>query len=113
MLNPLGSLEELFISITREGDGRQDRDHSFGSILASTTLVAGSAETPDIATSTFTKQPNSLNGPVRPQESPPNVPLATPARILHFYRRFQAEGIPGDVAKLLIVVTRASTKLMN
>lgn len=93
-----------------QGDGRQDRDNSCRSSLASTTLVAGSAETPDIATSTSTEQPNPLIEPVRPQESPTNVSSATLGHISHFYRRFQAVGIPGDVAKLLIVTTRASTQ---
>ena len=114
--NTLGSSEGICISTvqsdiqdSREGHDRQGGDNSGCSSLASPTLVASPVETPDIATSSPSEQSNSVIGPIRPQEGSPNVPSLTPGRLSHLYQRFQAEGIPTDVAKLLIAATRSST----
>ena len=94
---------------SREGHDRQGGDNSGSSNLAGPALVASPVETPDIATSNSSEQSNPVTGPVRPQEGSPNVPSFAPGRVPHLYRRFQAEGIPSDVAKLLIAATRSST----
>ena len=76
------------IQNSREGHDRQGGDNSGCSSLASPTLMASPVETPDIATSSPSKQSNSVIGPIRPQEGSPNVPSRTPGRLSHLYQRF-------------------------
>ena len=95
---------------SREGHDRQGGNNSGSSNLAGPALVASPVETPDIATSNCSEQSNPVTGPVRPQEGSPNVPSFAPGHVPHLYRRFQAEGIPSDVVKLLIAATRSTHK---
>ena len=71
--------------------------------------MAGSAETSDISASVATEQSNILNGPNRPESSSSNVYSPPLGRVSHLYQCFQAEGIPTNVADLLIAATRTST----
>jgi len=77
--------------------------------LASPALVAGSAETSNISTSVATEHSNPVNGSERPEPSSSNVSSPSLGRIPHLYQHFQAEGIPSNVADLLIAATRTST----
>ena len=92
-----------------ESDIRPNRSNSRGSSLASPALVASSFETSNISASVATEQSNPPNGPVLPEPSSSNVPSPSLGRVSHLYQRFQAEGIPTNVADLLIAATRAST----
>ena len=89
-----------------EVNNRPNRTNSRCSRLASSALVAGSAETPNISASVTPEQSNPLNGPDRPGPRSSNVSSSSLGRVSHLYQRFQAEGIPTNVADLL---TRSST----
>ena len=71
--------------------------------------MAGSAETPNISASVAAEQSNPVNGPDRPEPRSSNVSSSSLGRVSHLYKRFQAEGIPTNVADLLIAATRSST----
>ena len=92
-----------------EVNNRPNRTNSRCSSLASSALVAGSAETPDISASVASEQSNPVNGPVRSEPRSSNESSSSLGRVSHLYQRFQAEGIPTNVADLLIAATRSST----
>ena len=92
-----------------ESNNRPNGTNSCCSSLASPALVAGSSETSNISASVATDQSNPLNGPDQPEPSSSNVPSPSLGRVSHLYQRFQAEGIPTNVADLLIAATRTST----
>ena len=92
-----------------ESNNRPNGSNSRCPSLASPALVAGSAETSNISASVATEQSNLVNGPERPEPSSSNVSSPSLGRIPHLYQRFQAEGIPSNVADLLIAATRTST----
>ena len=71
--------------------------------------MAGSVEASNISASTTAKQSNPPNRPVRSEQSSPDVSSPSLGRVSHLYQRFQAEGIPTNVADLLIAATRTST----
>ena len=73
-------------------------------------LVAGSVETPDISASVAPEQSTPVNGPDRPEPRSSNVSSFSLGRVSHLYQRFEAEGIPTNVADLLIAATRYSTQ---
>ena len=50
-----------------------------------------------------------VNGPDRPGQRSSNVSSSSLGRVSHLYQRFKAEGIPTNVADLLIAATRYST----
>ena len=62
-----------------------------------------------ISASVTAEHSNPPNRPVRSEQSSPNVSSPSLSRVSHLYQRFQAEGIPTNVADLLITVTRTST----
>ena len=92
-----------------ESNNRPNGTDSSCSSLASPALVASSSETSNISASVATEQSNSLNGPDRPEPSSSNVSLPSLGRVSYVYQRVQAEGIPTNVADLLIAATRTST----
>lgn len=92
-----------------EVNNRPNRTNSHCSSLASSALVAGSVETPDIPASVASEQSNPVNGPDRPEPRSSNVSSSSLGRVSHLYQRFRAEGIPTNVADLLIAATRSST----
>ena len=77
---------------------------------ASPALVAGSSKTSNISASGPNDQSNSLiNGPKRLEPSSSNEPSPSLGHVSQLYQCFQAEGIPTNVADLLIAATRTST----
>lgn len=92
-----------------ESNNRPNGSNSRCPSLASPALVAGSAETSNISASVATEHSNPVNGSERPEPSSSNVSSPSLGRIPHLYQRFQAEGIPSNVADLLIAATRTST----
>ena len=92
-----------------EGNNRPNGTNSRCSSLAGPALVAGSAETSNISASVAPEQSNPVNGPDRPEPRSSNVSSSSLGRVSHLYQRFQAEGIPTNVADLLIAATRTST----
>ena len=76
---------------------------------ATSALVAGSVETPDISASVAPEQSTPVNRPDRPELRSSNVSSSSLGRVSHLYQRFEAEGIPTNVADLLITATRYST----
>ena len=79
------------------------------SSLASPAVVASSSKTNNISASVATEQSNSLNGPDRPEPSSSNVSSPSLGHVSYLFQHFQAEGIPTNIADLLIVATRTST----
>ena len=100
---------QLDIQNSGEGNDRTNRDNSSRPNLANPALVAGSVEASNISASTTAKQSNPPNRPVRSEQSSPDVSSPSLGRVSNFYQRFQAEGIPTNVADLLIAATRTST----
>ena len=100
---------QLDIQNSGEGNDRTNRDNSSCPNLANPALVAGSVEASNISAGTTAKQSNPPNRPVRSEQSSPNVSSPSLGRVSHLYQRFQAEGIPSNVADLLIAATRTST----
>lgn len=100
---------QLDIQNSGEGNDRTNRDNSSRPNLANPALVAGSVEASNISASTTAKQSNPPNRPVRSEQSSPDVSSPSLGRVSHLYQRFQAEGIPTNVADLLIAATRTST----
>ena len=92
-----------------EGNNRPNGTNSRCSSLASPALVAGSAETSNIPASVNPEQSDPVNGPDRPEPRSSNVSSSSLGRVSHLYQRFQDEGIPTNVADLLIAATRTST----
>ena len=92
-----------------ESNNRPNGTNSRCSSLASPALLAGSSETSNISAIVATDQSNPLNGPNQPEPSSSNVPSPSLGRVSHLYRRLQAEGIPTNIADLLIAATRIST----
>ena len=92
-----------------EGNNRPNGTNSRCSSVASPALVAGSAETSNISASVAPEQSNPVNGPDRSEPRSSNVSSSSLGRVSHLYQRFQAEGIPTNVADLLIAATRTST----
>ena len=100
---------QLDIQNSGEGNDRTNRDNSSRPNLANPALVAGSVEASNISASATAKQSNPPNRPVRSEQSSPDVSSPPLGRVSHLYQRFQAEGIPTNVADLLIAATRTST----
>ena len=92
-----------------EVHNRPNRTNSRRHSLASSALVAGSVETPDISASVAPEQSTPVNGPNRPEPRSSNVSSFSLGRVSHLYQRFKAEGIPTNVADLLIAATCYST----
>ena len=88
-----------------ESNNRPNGTDSSCSSFASPALVASSSETSNISASVATEQFNSLNRPNRPEPSSSNVSSPSLGRVSYLYQRFQAEGIPTNVADLLIAAT--------
>ena len=59
--------------------------------LASSALVAGSAETPDISASVAPEQSNPVYGPDRFEPHSSNLSSSSLAHVSHLYQRFQTE----------------------
>lgn len=97
------------IQDSREGNHRPNGTSISRPSVASPALVAGSVETSNISASVASEQSNPLNGPHQSEQSPSNVSSTSLGRVSHLYQRFQAEGIPTNVADLLIAATRTST----
>ncbi|KAL9964636.1 hypothetical protein ACROYT_G028306 [Oculina patagonica] len=100
---------QLDIQNSGEGNDRANRDNSSRSNLANAALVAGSVEASNISASSTAEHSNPPNRPIRSEQSSPNVSSPSLGRVSHLYQRFQAEGIPTNVADLLIAATRTST----
>ena len=100
---------QLDIQDSGESNGRPNRDNSSSSNLASPALVAGSVEASNISASVTAEHSKPPNRPVRSEQSSPNVSSPSLSRVSHLYQRFQAEGIPTNVADILIAATRTST----
>ena len=92
-----------------ESNNQPNGTYSRCSSLASPALLSGSSETSNISAIVATDQSNLLNRPNRPEPSSSNVPSPSFGCVSHLYQRFQAEGIPTNVADLLIAVTCIST----
>ena len=92
-----------------ESNNQLNGTYSRCSSLESPALLVGSSETSNISAIVATDQSNPLNRPNRREPSSSDVPLPSLGRISHLYQRFQAEGIPKNVADLLIATTLIST----
>ena len=87
---------------TEQNIGRPNRDFAGSSHMAGTTLVASTPPITDSATS-------SSNRSLGSRGNSPDVSTSSPGRIPYLLQRYKAEGLPTDVAKLLIAATRSST----
>ena len=96
-----------------KSDNRPNGTYSHCSNLASPALLASSSETSNISAIVATDQSNPLNRPNLPELSSSNVPSPSLGRLSHLYQCFHAEGIPTNVADLLIAATRISTHKTN
>ena len=92
-----------------KSNNQPNRTNSHSSSLASPAVVAGSSET-NISPSVAAEQSNPPNGHDQPEPSSSNVLLPSLGRVSHLYQRFQAEGIPTNVADLLITACTSTHK---
>ena len=85
-----------------------------GARLASSTVVASATSITNTATNTPASITTLANRPSGSSNNSPNVSSSTLWRIPYLLQRYQAEGLPTNVAELLIAATRTSThKHMN
>ena len=92
---------------------RSGRSFVSSARLASPTVVASTTPTTDTATNPLTSVTTLVNRPSRASSNPPNVLSPTLGRIPYLLQRYQAEGLPTNVAGLLIAAIRPSTHPMN
>ena len=88
---------------------RSSRSFVSSARLASPTVVASTTPSTDTATNPVTSVTTLVNRPSRTSSDPPNVPSPTLGRIPYLLQRYQTEGLPTNVAELLIAAIRPST----
>ena len=88
---------------------RSGRSFVSSARVASPTVVASTTPTTDTATNPLTSVTTLANRPSGTSSDPPNVPSPTLGRIPYLLQRYQAEGLPTNVAELLIAAIRPST----
>ena len=88
---------------------RSGRSFVSSSRLASPTVVASTTPTTDTATNPLTTVATFVNRPSGTSSNSLNVPSPTLGRIPYLLQRYQAEGLPTNVAELLIAAIRTST----
>ena len=94
---------------TEQSNTRSDRSVVGGARLASSTVVASATSITNTATNTPASITTLANRPSGSSNDSPNVSSSTLWRIPYLLQRYQAEGLPTNVAELLIAATRTST----
>ena len=97
---------------TEQNIGRPNRDFAGSSNMVGTTLVPSTPPITDSATSSSAGLTTSSNRSLGSRGNSPDVSTSSPGRIPYLLQRYKAEGLPTDIAKLLIAATRSSTHKM-
>ena len=94
---------------TEQSNTGSDRSVVGSARLASPTVVASATSITNTATNTAASITTLANRPSGSSNNSPNVSSSTLGRIPYLLQRYQAEGLPTNVAELLIAATRTST----